>query len=135
MVANRYSDSRITVRDDPRITKFGKILRKTSLDELPQFFNVLKGDMSVVGPRPHMINQNNYYNRIITKYNFRHYVKPGITGLAQVEGFRGEIKEDRDMQDRIQSDLYYIRNWSFGLDLRIIYRTVANMVKGDKNAI
>ena len=135
MVVNKESDDKITVRNDPRITKFGSILRKTSLDELPQFWNVLIGDMSVVGPRPHMVNQNNYYHDIISKYNFRHYVKPGITGLAQVEGFRGEIKEDKDMKDRIQADLYYIRNWSFGLDLRIIYRTVANMVKGDENAI
>lgn len=135
MVQNKYSDSKITVRNDPRVTAFGKIIRKSSLDELPQFWNVLKGDMSIVGPRPHMVNQNNHYNQFIAKYNFRHYVKPGITGLAQVEGFRGEIKEDKDMENRIQSDLYYIRNWSFGLDLRIIYRTVANMIRGDKNAI
>lgn len=135
MVNNKDSDHKITVKNDPRITKFGSILRKTSLDELPQFWNVLKGDMSVVGPRPHMVNQNNHYNQIISKYNFRHYVKPGITGLAQVNGFRGEIKRDKDMEDRIQSDLYYIRNWSFGLDLLIIYRTVANMIKGDENAI
>ena len=135
MVQNNFSDSKITIKNDPRVTRFGRILRKTSLDELPQFWNVLKGDMSIVGPRPHMVNQNNHYNQIISKYNFRHYVKPGITGLAQVEGFRGEIKEDKDMENRIQADLYYIRNWSFGLDLRIIYRTVANMLKGDKNAI
>ena len=135
MVINKDSDDKITVRNDPRITKFGAIIRKTSLDELPQFWNVLKGDMSVVGPRPHMVNQNNHYNQIIRKYNFRHYVKPGITGLAQVEGFRGEIKKDTDMQNRIQSDIYYIRNWSFGLDLRIIYRTVMNMIQGDENAI
>lgn len=135
MVINKESNDKITVRNDPRITRFGKILRKTSLDELPQFWNVLKGDMSIVGPRPHMVNQNNHYNQIISKYNFRHYVKPGITGLAQVNGFRGEIKRNEDMQNRIQSDLYYIRNWSFGLDLMIIYRTVANMIKGDKNAI
>lgn len=135
MVVNKDSNNKITVRNDPRITKFGKILRKTSLDELPQFLNVLKGDMSIVGPRPHMVSQNNHYNQIISKYNFRHYVKPGITGLAQVNGFRGEIRWDSDMKNRIQSDLYYIRNWSFGLDLMIIYRTVANMIKGDKNAI
>lgn len=135
MVINKDSNDKITVRNDPRITNFGKILRKSSLDELPQFLNVLKGDMSIVGPRPHMINQNNHYNQIISKYNFRHYVKPGITGLAQVDGFRGEIKCDEDMENRIQSDLYYIRNWSFGLDLMIIYRTVANMLRGDKNAI
>ncbi|MDO5655129.1 MAG: exopolysaccharide biosynthesis polyprenyl glycosylphosphotransferase [Flavobacteriaceae bacterium] len=135
MIQNKYSDSKITVRNDPRVTNFGRILRKTSLDELPQFWNVLRGDMSVVGPRPHMVNQNNHYNQIISKYNFRHYVKPGITGLAQVEGFRGEIIENKDMENRIQSDIYYIRNWSFGLDLRIIYRTAANMLRGDKNAI
>ncbi|MXV38585.1 exopolysaccharide biosynthesis polyprenyl glycosylphosphotransferase [Flavobacteriaceae bacterium Ap0902] len=135
MVINKEGNKSITVRNDPRVTKIGRILRKTSFDELPQFWNVLKGEMSIVGPRPHMLEQNFYYNDLIQKYNFRHYVKPGITGLAQVSGFRGEIKENKDMKDRVQSDLYYIRNWSFGLDISIIYRTVANMIKGDKNAI
>ncbi|MGI9527372.1 MAG: exopolysaccharide biosynthesis polyprenyl glycosylphosphotransferase [Weeksellaceae bacterium] len=135
MKQNMECNDQITVKGDPRITKFGKLLRQTSLDELPQFWNVLKGDMSIVGPRPHMLNQNKYYNELISKYNFRHYVKPGITGLAQVNGFRGEIKTNKDMIDRVQADLYYIRNWSFKLDLSIIYRTIANMIRGDENAI
>lgn len=135
MVVNKESNTKITVKNDPRVTKLGKVLRKTSIDELPQFINVLRGEMSVVGPRPHMINQNHHYNQIISAYNFRHYVKPGITGLAQVSGYRGEVKKNEDMEKRVQSDLYYIRNWSFSLDFSIIYRTVLNMIKGDKNAI
>lgn len=135
MVQNPFSNKQITVQDDPRVTRVGRLLRRTSLDELPQFWNVLIGDMSVVGPRPHMLNQNEHYNQIIAKYNFRHYVKPGITGMAQVEGYRGEVKENIDMENRVQSDLYYIRNWSLRLDLMIIYRTVSNMLQGDEKAI
>lgn len=135
MVVNKDSNTKITVRNDPRVTSLGRILRKTSIDELPQFINVLRGEMSVVGPRPHMVNQNYHYNKIISAYNFRHYVKPGITGLAQVSGYRGEVTKNEDMEKRVQSDLYYIRNWSFSLDFSIIYRTVLNMIKGDKNAI
>ncbi|MDO5509083.1 MAG: exopolysaccharide biosynthesis polyprenyl glycosylphosphotransferase [Weeksellaceae bacterium] len=135
MVNNKHSNEKITVKNDPRITPLGKILRKTSIDELPQFFNVLLGDMSVVGPRPHMVNQNNHYKTLIKRYNFRHYVKPGITGLAQVEGYRGEIKEEKDMRNRVLADINYIRNWSFKLDLQIIYRTILKTIKGDQNAI
>ena len=124
-----------TVVNDNRITKIGKFLRKASLDELPQFFNVLNGDMSLVGPRPHMISQDIYYSEIIKKYNLRNYVKPGITGLAQVKGYRGAIDCDKDMEDRIRTDIFYVRNWSLLLDLQIIYQTVVLIFKGDKNAI
>lgn len=124
-----------TERNDSRITRLGNILRKTSLDELPQFFNVLKGDMSIVGPRPHMITQDSYYSGVIHKYWLRHYTKPGITGLAQVKGYRGAIDSDYDMEKRIRADLYYVRNWSFFLDIQIIYQTIILMIKGDKNAI
>lgn len=124
-----------TVVNDYRVTKIGKILRKTSLDELPQFINVLKGDMSTVGPRPHMISQDIYYSGIIQKYNIRNYVKPGITGLAQVKGFRGAINIDKDMEDRIRADVFYVRNWSLLLDIQIIFQTIVLLFKGDKNAI
>ncbi|WP_291087592.1 MULTISPECIES: exopolysaccharide biosynthesis polyprenyl glycosylphosphotransferase [unclassified Empedobacter] len=124
-----------TVVNDNRITKIGKFLRKASLDELPQFFNVLNGDMSIVGPRPHMISQDIHYSEIIRKYNLRNYVKPGITGLAQVKGYRGAIDCDKDMEDRIRTDIFYVRNWSLLLDLQIIYQTVVLIFKGDENAI
>lgn len=124
-----------TVVNDNRITKIGRILRKTSFDELPQFINVLKGDMSIVGPRPHMITQDEYYSEIIKKYNLRNYVKPGITGLAQIKGYRGAIDSDKDMEDRIRADIFYVRNWSILLDVQIIYQTVVLVFKGDENAI
>jgi len=124
-----------TVVNDNRITKIGNFLRKTSIDELPQFFNVLNGDMSIVGPRPHMISQDMYYSEIIRKYNLRNYVKPGITGLAQVKGYRGAIDCDKDMEDRIRTDIFYVRNWSILLDIQIIYQTVVLVFKGDENAI
>lgn len=121
-------------RNDPRVTKIGKFLRKTSIDELPQFFNVLLGDMSVVGPRPHLWSQNKAYANKIKKYMVRHYVKPGITGLAQVKGYRGEIETDEDMINRIKYDVFYIENWSFAMDLKIIFQTVINIFKGEEKA-
>lgn len=124
-----------TKRNDKRITRVGHFLRKSSLDELPQFFNVLKGDMSIVGPRPHMIVQDVYYDEVIEKYFLRHYVKPGITGLAQVKGFRGAIDCDADMEKRINADLYYVRNWSFLLDVKIVVQTIWLTIRGDENAI
>lgn len=124
-----------TVVNDTRVTKIGNFLRKTSLDEVPQFFNVLKGDMSIVGPRPHMISQDMHYSEIIKRYNLRNYVKPGITGLAQVKGYRGAIDCDKDMEDRIITDIFYVRNWSLLLDIQIIYQTVVLVFKGDENAI
>lgn len=121
-------------KNDPRVTKIGRFLRKTSMDELPQFINVLVGDMSVVGPRPHLWSQNKIYGQRIKKYMVRHYVKPGITGLAQVRGFRGEIETDEDMINRIKFDVFYIENWSFMLDLKIIVQTVINIFKGEEKA-
>ncbi len=121
-------------RNDPRITKMGKFIRKTSIDELPQFLNVLLGDMSVVGPRPHLWSQNKAYGNRIKRYMVRHYVKPGITGLAQVKGFRGEIENDEDMINRIKQDVFYIENWSILLDVKIIFQTVINIFKGEEKA-
>ncbi|MDI1292158.1 MAG: undecaprenyl-phosphate glucose phosphotransferase [Methylobacter sp.] len=120
-------------RNDPRITRFGNFLRKTSLDELPQFINVLQGCMSIVGPRPHAVSHNEMYRSLIKGYMIRHKVKPGITGWAQVNGFRGETDILEKMQDRINHDLDYLRNWSLFLDLVIIFKTIAVVIK-DKNA-
>jgi putative colanic acid biosynthesis UDP-glucose lipid carrier transferase len=123
-------------KKDQRVTKIGRFLRQTSLDELPQFINVLKGDMSVVGPRPHMLSYTESYSKKIDPYNFifRHNVKPGITGLAQVKGFRGEVKADEDIINRVKYDIFYIENWSILLDLDIIGRTILGIIKGDEKA-
>lgn len=121
-------------RNDPRVTKLGKFMRKTSIDELPQFLNVLIGEMSVVGPRPHLWSQNKAYATKIKKYMVRHYVKPGITGLAQVKGFRGEIETEDDMINRIKFDVFYIENWSIVMDIKIIVQTVVNIFKGEEKA-
>ncbi|MBL7996577.1 undecaprenyl-phosphate glucose phosphotransferase [bacterium] len=118
-------------KNDPRITSLGKFLRKTNLDELPQFWNVLKGQMSVVGPRPHPTPLNMESKNIIDNYMLRHLVKPGITGWAQVNGFRGETKDPNLMQKRIDHDIWYIENWSFALDIEIIFLTVWQMLKWD----
>jgi putative colanic acid biosynthesis UDP-glucose lipid carrier transferase len=112
------------VRDDPRVTPFGAFLRRSSLDELPQFFNVLQGQMSIVGPRPHAVAHNEQYRRLIKAYMVRHKVKPGITGWAQIHGHRGETDTLDKMQARVEYDLEYLRNWSLGLDLQIIARTI-----------
>ena len=134
MVINPKADLEQVTRDDSRITIFGKLLRKTSLDEMPQFFNVLKGDMSVVGPRPHMLSHTDMYAKKIDKFMVRHFVKPGITGLAQVSGFRGEVETDKDIIGRVQHDIFYIENWSFFLDLKIIFQTIFNTLKGEDKA-
>lgn len=120
---------------DPRITTVGKFLRKFNLDELPQFFNVFIGDMSVVGPRPHMLKHTEEYSRLIEKYMLRHFIKPGITGLSQAVGLRGETKDAALMRRRIKTDMYYIENWSFLLDIRIILLTILNIFRGDKYAV
>ena len=122
------------IKNDPRVTRIGRFIRKTSIDELPQFLNVLEGDMSIVGPRPHLWTQNNLYGTKIKKYMVRLYVKPGITGLAQVRGFRGEIATDPDMINRIKYDVFYIENWSLLLDFKIIIQTVVNIFMGEEKA-
>ena len=121
-------------RGDERVTKVGKFIRKTSIDELPQFFNVLFGDMSVVGPRPHMVSHTTMYAKKIDKFMVRHFVKPGITGLAQTSGFRGEVETDKDIIGRVKFDIFYIENWSILLDSKIIFQTFVNAIKGDDKA-
>jgi Undecaprenyl-phosphate glucose phosphotransferase len=113
-------------RNDARITRVGAFLRRTSLDELPQFLNVLRGEMSVVGPRPHAIEHDELYRTVVDGYIHRYRIKPGITGWAQVNGFRGEIDRIEKMRKRVEHDLYYLRNWSFGLDMRIVLATIAH---------
>ena len=120
--------------NDDRKTKIGNFLRKTSLDELPQFFNVLIGNMSLVGPRPHMLMHTYEYSPKVDKYMVRHFVKPGITGLAQVMGYRGETKEIELMEKRIQTDIYYVENWSLKMDLKIMFKTIYTILKGDEKA-
>ena len=134
MRVNRVADEKQATRGDKRITKLGSFLRRTNMDELPQFFNVFWGNMSVVGPRPHMLKQTEWYSELINNYLVRHYAKPGITGWAQVNGFRGETKELVDMKDRVDYDIWYIENWSFLLDIKIIFQTLINVFKGEKNA-
>jgi len=134
MVKNSKADIEQVTRGDERITIFGQLLRKTSMDEMPQFFNVLKGDMSVVGPRPHMLSHTDMYAKKIDKFMVRHFVKPGITGLAQVSGYRGEVESDKDIIGRVQHDIFYIENWSFFLDLKIIFQTLFNSIRGEEKA-
>lgn len=121
-------------KNDPRVTRIGAFLRKTNLDELPQFINVLLGSMSVVGPRPHPVPLNILSKGSIDNYMMRHWVKPGITGWAQVNGFRGETNDSRLMKKRVEFDIWYIENWNFWLDQQIIIQTLVNMVRGEKNA-
>ncbi|NQX39678.1 putative colanic acid biosysnthesis UDP-glucose lipid carrier transferase [Pedobacter steynii] len=134
MKVNNDSDKKQATKDDNRITPIGKFLRKSSLDELPQFFNVLLGNMSVVGPRPHMLSHTEEYRAIINQFMVRHFLKPGITGWAQVNGFRGETKEDGAMQKRVQHDIWYLENWTAMLEVKIVFMTVINMIKGEDNA-
>ncbi len=134
MRVNKDADKKQATRDDKRITKIGAFMRKTSLDELPQFFNVIKGNMSIVGPRPHMISHTEQYSQLIDRFMVRHFLKPGITGWAQVKGLRGETKTVEEMLGRVEADVWYLENWSFLLDLKIIFLTVTNSIVGDKNA-
>ena len=134
MKVNAQSDTLQATLHDPRKTRFGNFLRKCSIDELPQFINVLLGDMSVVGPRPHMLKHTEQYSQLINKYMVRHFVKPGVTGWAQVTGFRGETHELWQMEGRVQRDIWYIEHWTFMLDLYIIYKTVRNALEGEKEA-
>ena len=134
MHVNDDADRLQATKDDPRKFPFGNFIRKTSIDELPQFWNVLRGDMSIVGPRPHMLTHTEQYDRLIDKYMVRHFVKPGITGWAQVTGFRGETRELWQMEGRVERDIWYMQHWSLWLDLRILWMTVKLMLKRDQQA-
>jgi putative colanic acid biosynthesis UDP-glucose lipid carrier transferase len=134
MYENADAHRRQATRNDGRITRVGAVMRKTSLDELPQFFNVLVGHMSIVGPRPHMVVHTEEYSRLTDKYKTRHLLRPGITGWAQILGLRGEVKSPDAMLKRLDADVWYLKNWSFLLDLKIIFLTFWITLKGDKNA-
>lgn len=134
MRVNTDSDSVQATLHDPRKTRIGNFLRKSSIDELPQFINVLLGDMSIVGPRPHMLKHTDQYSHLIHQYMIRHLVKPGITGWAQVNGFRGETKELWQMEGRVRLDIWYIEHWTLALDLYILFLTVKGVLMGDKQA-
>ncbi len=133
MMLNAEADLKQATNLDNRITAFGRFIRKHSLDELPQFFNVLKGDMSVIGPRPHMLAHTEQYRVLVNEYMVRHLAKPGITGLAQIKGYRGETGTTEQMLKRVQADVYYIENWSLLLDLKIVMLTVFQVFKGFKS--
>lgn len=135
MTVNDESDTRQATNDDPRKTRFGEFLRRTSLDELPQVINVIAGDMSIVGPRPHMLSHTDMYKELLAGYMHRHDMKPGITGWAQVNGYRGPTPQLWMMEKRLEYDLWYVDNWSLALDLKILYRTLLIILIGDKNAI
>ncbi len=134
MTPNDYSDTKQAVKNDPRVTKTGAFLRSTSLDEMPQFINVLMGEMSVVGPRPHSVPMNTLFRTQIEKYNLRHKIKPGITGLAQIKGFRGEIENPHQIRSRVKLDYFYIKNWSIWMDLGICLKTVYELASIRENA-
>lgn len=134
MRVNAKADSCQATANDTRKTRFGDFLRRSSLDELPQFINVWKGEMSIVGPRPHMLKHTEEYTRLVDRYMVRHAVKPGITGWAQVNGYRGITDELWKMERRVEHDVWYIENWTFFLDLKIMVRTVINAIVGEKNA-
>lgn len=134
MAVNKDSDTKQATRNDKRVTKIGKFIRKTSLDEFPQFINVIKGEMSLVGPRPHMVKHTSDYSKIVDQYMIRQFLKPGITGWAQVNGYRGEITDNEQIINRVNEDLWYLENWNIWLDLRIMFLTVYKVFKGDENA-
>lgn len=134
MRLNKIADLEQVSKNDPRITKTGKFMRKTSIDELPQFFNVLVGNMSVVGPRPHMVSHTEMYAKSVDKFMVRHFIKPGITGLAQTNGFRGEVENEQDIINRVKYDIFYLENWTILIDIKVIFTTIVNSIKGDKKA-
>jgi putative colanic acid biosynthesis UDP-glucose lipid carrier transferase len=134
MNLNAIADLEQVSKNDPRITAVGRFIRKTSIDELPQFFNVFAGDMSVVGPRPHMVSHTEMYAQKIDKFMVRHFIKPGITGLAQTNGYRGEVENDADIIFRVKYDIFYVENWSVLLDIKIVVATVVNAIKGEAKA-
>lgn len=134
MRINKEANEKQVSKEDSRITWIGKVIRKTSIDELPQFINVLKGEMSVVGPRPHMVSHTYKYAEQVDKFMVRHFVKPGISGLAQVSGFRGEVDNQYHITNRIRYDIFYLENWSLILDFKIIFLTIYNAIRGDEKA-
>ncbi len=134
MQINTASESQQARKNDVRVTRIGKFMRRTSLDEMPQFFNVFRGEMSVVGPRPHMVSHTDDFNEQISNFMVRHFVKPGITGLAQVSGYRGEIKKVSDMKRRVNADIDYLQNWSLIQDIKICFLTIFKTLQGDEKA-
>jgi len=134
MRENKDSHHKQASRHDDRITKLGRFLRSTSLDEFPQFINVLIGNMSVVGPRPHMLKHTEQYRHVIKNYMVRHYSKPGITGWAQINGYRGETHQTDAMEKRVEHDIWYLENWSVYLDIKIVLRTISQVLRGHINA-
>ncbi|MGO3184540.1 MAG: exopolysaccharide biosynthesis polyprenyl glycosylphosphotransferase [Aequorivita sp.] len=134
MKPNPMADLHQISKGDIRVTRVGRVIRKTSIDELPQFINVLKGDMSVVGPRPHMVSHTHMYAERIDKFMVRHFIKPGITGLAQVSGYRGEVEDDNHIINRVKYDIFYLENWSLFLDIKIVFQTVYNALRGEEKA-
>jgi len=134
MQINEDAHSKQATKKDSRVTLVGRVLRKTSLDEFPQFFNVLKGDMSLVGPRPHMLKHTEDYAQIVNQFMIRQFLKPGITGWAQVNGYRGEITTKEQLEKRLDHDIWYLENWHFFLDIKIVFKTILNAVRGEENA-
>ncbi|MEO6838577.1 MAG: sugar transferase, partial [Ginsengibacter sp.] len=134
MKSNKDADMKQATKHDSRITNFGKFLRKSSIDEFPQFINVLRGEMSLVGPRPHMLKHTTDYSNIVDDYMVRQFIKPGITGWAQINGYRGEITNPEQIKMRVNKDLWYLENWTLWLDLKILFLTVYYIFKGDKKA-
>ncbi len=134
MRVNNEADSRQATKNDNRITRVGRFIRKTSIDEFPQFLNVLKGEMSLVGPRPHMVKHTVDYSKLVDQFMIRQFLKPGITGWAQINGYRGQITDDEQIKMRVISDLWYLENWTVWLDVRIIFLTIYKVFKGDEKA-
>lgn len=134
MKNNKDADLKQASRNDKRITFLGRILRKTSLDEFPQFLNVLRGEMSLVGPRPHMLKHTNDYSKVVDDYMVRQFIKPGITGWAQINGYRGEISNPEQIKMRVNKDLWYLENWTLWLDIRILFLTIYYVFRGDERA-
>ena len=134
MFVNGDADTKQASPQDIRVTKIGSFMRRTSIDEMPQFFNVLFGEMSVVGPRPHMLQHTAEYSALIDQFMVRHFLLPGITGWAQVNGLRGETREDGSMEERVKADIWYLENWSFFLDLKITFLTIWHVLAGHKKA-
>jgi putative colanic acid biosynthesis UDP-glucose lipid carrier transferase len=134
MYINKESDINQASRNDPRFTKIGKFIRHTGLDEFPQFINVFLGNMSLVGPRPHMLKHTEDFSKVSNNYTIRHFLKPGISGWAQIKSYRGEITKPEQVQERAKYDVWYLENWSLWLDIRILFLTLINKIKGEKDA-